>query len=68
MRIPQADDDTPEGAIRGRSPLHQVLEAVKKIEKSKVITGPADSVGLLVYNIDVSFLNSTQGTVAEMIQ
>jgi ATP-dependent DNA helicase 2 subunit 1 len=54
MQTPQADEETPDGAIRGRSALHQVLEAVKRIEKSKVITGPADSVGLLVYNIDVS--------------
>lgn len=54
MQVPQADEETPDGTVRGRSPLHQVLEAVVKIEKSKVITGPADSVGLLVYNIDVS--------------
>lgn len=42
------------GLIRGKSALHQVLEAVVRIEKGKVITGPADSVGLIFYNIDVS--------------
>lgn len=54
MQRPQADESNEAGLIRGKSALHQVLEAVVKIEKGKVITGPADSVGLLLYNIDVS--------------
>jgi len=54
MQRPQADERNEAGLIRGKSALHQVLEAVVKIEKGKVITGPADSVGLLLYNIDVS--------------
>ena len=54
MQRPQADEKNEAGIIRGKSALHQVLEAVVKIEKGKVITGPADSVGLLLYNIDVS--------------
>lgn len=54
MQRPQADERNEAGVIRGKSALHQVLEAVVKIEKGKVITGPADSVGLLLYNIDVS--------------
>ena len=54
MQRPQADEKNEAGVIRGKSALHQVLEAVVKIEKGKVITGPADSVGLLLYNIDVS--------------
>jgi ATP-dependent DNA helicase 2 subunit 1 len=56
MQRPQADERNREGVIKGKSALHQVLEAVVKIEKGKVITGPADSVGLLLYNIDVSWL------------
>ena len=54
MQRPQADETNEEGLIRGKSALHQVLEAVVKIEKGKVITGPADSVGLILYNVDVS--------------
>ncbi|WRT70242.1 uncharacterized protein IL334_007237 [Kwoniella shivajii] len=38
--------------IRGKSALHQALEAVVKIQRSKVITGPADSVGVLLWNIE----------------
>jgi hypothetical protein len=53
MQRPQADEKNEAGIIRGKSALHQVLEAVVKIEKGKVITGPADSVGLLLYNINV---------------
>jgi ATP-dependent DNA helicase 2 subunit 1 len=54
MQRPQADEKNEAGVVTGKSALHQVLEAVVKIEKGKVITGPADSVGLLLYNIDVS--------------
>lgn len=54
MHKPRADKENDEGRIRGRSALHQVLESVVKFQKSKVITGPSDSVGLMVWNIDVS--------------
>lgn len=59
MQRPQADERNEMGLIRGKSALHQVLEAVVKIEKGKVITGPADSVGLILYNVDVSQLSSS---------
>lgn len=54
MHKPRADKDNEFGRVRGRSALHQVLESVVKLEKSKVITGPADSVGLMLWNVDVS--------------
>lgn len=59
MQRPQADEKNEMGLIRGKSALHQVLEAVVKIEKGKVITGPADSVGLILYNVDVRHLSSS---------
>ncbi|KAK4689603.1 ATP-dependent DNA helicase 2 subunit 1, partial [Tremellales sp. Uapishka_1] len=59
MQIPLADTENPEGIVRGRSPLHQALEAVMNIQRSKVITGPADSVGLLLYNVDAGKLPSS---------
>lgn len=61
MQTPYPDQDTPSGIIRGKSALHQVLDAVVQIERSKVITGPADSVGLLLYNIDVRCLLPRDG-------
>ena len=57
MHAPRADRQNPSGTVRGKSALHQVLESVVKLEKSKVITGPSDSVGLMVWNVDVSFLH-----------
>ncbi|WWD19602.1 hypothetical protein CI109_104064 [Kwoniella shandongensis] len=54
MQTPFPDVETPEGIIRGKSALHQALEAVVKIQRSKVITGPADSVGVLLWNVDPS--------------
>lgn len=54
MHKPRSDRQNPSGTVRGKSALHQVLESVVKLEKSKVITGPSDSVGLLVWNVDVS--------------
>lgn len=62
MQRPQADETNEEGLIRGKSALHQVLEAVVKIEKGKVITGPADSVGLILYNVDVKCSALSPGT------
>lgn len=67
MQRPQADERNEAGLIRGKSALHQVLEAVVKIEKGKVITGPADSVGLLLYNIDVSQSTYFTRTSIELI-
>ncbi|KLT41005.1 SPOC domain-like protein [Cutaneotrichosporon oleaginosum] len=52
MQTPAPDDKNEAGVIRGKSPLHQALDAVVKIERTKVITGPSDSVGVLLYNID----------------
>lgn len=47
----QAHLDT---AGRGKSPLHMALEVVLAVEKAKVLTGPNDSVGVLIYNVDSS--------------
>jgi ATP-dependent DNA helicase 2 subunit 1 len=51
-----ADEENPGGLIRGKSPLHQALDAVVGIERRKVVTGPQDSVGLMFYNVDVGVL------------
>ncbi|ORY33453.1 SPOC like C-terminal domain-containing protein [Naematelia encephala] len=59
MQTPYPDQSNPEGIIRGQSALHQVLAAVSEIERRKVITGPADSVGVLVYNIDPTKIASS---------
>lgn len=53
MQTPRPDRSNPEGVIKGRSALHQVLGFVAGFLKSKVITGPSDSVGVLLYNVDV---------------
>ncbi|OCF61269.1 hypothetical protein L486_00916 [Kwoniella mangroviensis CBS 10435] len=53
MQTPFPDTINDDGElVRGKSALHQALEAVVKIQRSKVITGPADSVGVLLWNID----------------
>jgi hypothetical protein len=58
---PDRDDPDDEGrTIKGKSALHQVLESVVRFEKGKVITGPADSVGLMLFNVDVSRRCRTQ--------
>lgn len=53
MHTPLPDEENSAGRIRGKSPLHQALDAVVRIERTKIITGPADSVGVLLYNVDV---------------
>lgn len=52
MHKPLPDEENEAGIIRGKSPLHQALESVCTIERNKVTTGPADSVGLMFYNVD----------------
>ncbi|WOO82294.1 ATP-dependent DNA helicase II subunit 1 [Vanrija pseudolonga] len=52
MHTPMPDERNSAGVIRGKSALHQALEAVVRSERNKVVTGPADSVGLLLYNLD----------------
>ncbi|WWC72003.1 uncharacterized protein I206_105962 [Kwoniella pini CBS 10737] len=53
MQTPFPDTTNEEDVlVRGKSALHQALEAVVKIQRSKVITGPADSVGVLLWDID----------------
>lgn len=54
MQRPRPDTSNPGGLIRGKSALHQVLEAVVDLQRKKVITGPADSVGVMLWNVDVS--------------
>ena len=53
MQTPRPDSNNPDGVVRGKSALHQVLEAVVDLKRKKVITGPADSVGIMFWNIDV---------------
>ncbi|WVQ84479.1 hypothetical protein IAT38_006631 [Cryptococcus sp. DSM 104549] len=52
MHTPFPDEDNTKGKIRGRSALQQALEAIEKIQRSKVITGPMDSVGVVMWNVD----------------
>ncbi|OCF44617.1 hypothetical protein I317_01504 [Kwoniella heveanensis CBS 569] len=60
MQTPFPDTTDDEGqVVRGKSALHQALEAVVKIQRSKVITGPADSVGVLLWNINPGKTPST---------
>lgn len=54
--MPRPDSFNPEGIVRGKSALQQVLEAVVDLERKKVITGPADSVGVMLWNVDVSYI------------
>lgn len=54
MHTPLPDEENSAGLIRGKSPFHQALEAVVRIERTKIVTGPSDSVGVLLYNVDVS--------------
>ncbi|KAI9634077.1 SPOC like C-terminal domain-containing protein [Dioszegia hungarica] len=61
VRPKKEDTDEDEGPTRGKSALHQVLESVVRFEKGKVITGPADSVGLLLFNIDAEKVKNTSG-------
>jgi len=56
MQTPRPDSSNPAGIVRGKSALHQVLEAVVDLQRKKVITGPADSVGVMLWNVDVSSL------------
>ena len=58
MQTPRPDFETEEGVMKGKSALHQVLEAVVELQRKKVITGPSDSVGVLIYNIDVSAISA----------
>jgi hypothetical protein len=40
---------------KGKSPLHIALESVLGVMRGKILSGPTDHVGVLVYNIDVSY-------------
>ncbi len=46
------DDPEPTTEGKGKSPLHLALEVVLSIQRKKILTGPSDSVGVLIYNID----------------
>lgn len=54
MHQPVPDEANEAGLVRGKSVLHQALRAIVDIERRKVITGPSDSIGVLLYNVDVS--------------
>lgn len=55
MHTPMPDEENAAGRIRGKSVLHQTLTAIVDIQRRKVVTGPMDSVGVVLYNVDVSF-------------
>ena len=38
---------------KGKSTLHVALEVAHKVERAKALTGPHDSVGVLLYNVNV---------------
>ena len=54
MQTPRPDSHNPQGIVRGKSALHQVLDAVIDLQRKKVITGPSDSIGVMLWNVDVS--------------
>lgn len=68
MHKPLPDEENEAGLIRGKSPLHQALESVSNIERNKVTTGPSDSVGLVLYNIDNHASDASQGKSGTGIQ
>lgn len=39
---------------KGKSPLHIALESVLGVMRGKILSGPSDFIGVLIYNIDVS--------------
>lgn len=46
---------------KGKSTLHVALEVAHKVERAKALTGPHDSVGVLLYNVNVRVrLNPSQ--------
>ncbi len=49
------DVGAPEGGDKSakRSPLHMALEVVLRVQRGKVLSGPNDSVGVLLWNVDV---------------
>lgn len=54
MHKPYPDTTDESGQlVRGRSALHQALDVAQQIQRAKVLSGPDDSVGLLLYNVDV---------------
>jgi ATP-dependent DNA helicase 2 subunit 1 len=55
MHKPLPDEVNEAGVVRGKSMLHQALKAIVDIERRKVLTGPSDSIGVLLYNVDVSY-------------
>jgi hypothetical protein len=62
------DDTDAEGrslntAGKGKSPLHIALESVLGVMRGKILSGPSDFIGVLVYNIDVSTREIRSGTV-----
>ncbi|WVO14247.1 hypothetical protein L204_101879 [Cryptococcus depauperatus] len=60
MHKPRLDvyDEKRGSLVRGKSALQQALESVATIERYKVITGPIDSVALLLYNTDRSMITA----------
>ncbi len=44
--------ESPDGGP-AKSPLHMALEAVLKVQRGKVMSGPNDSVGVMLWNVDV---------------
>ncbi|KIR62445.1 ATP-dependent DNA helicase II subunit 1 [Cryptococcus bacillisporus CA1873] len=57
---PDTTDDSGQ-LIRGRSALHQALDVAHQIQRAKVLSGPDDSVGLLLYNVDPSAVAEDPG-------
>lgn len=39
---------------KGKSPLHIALESVLGVMRGKILSGPNDYIGVLIYNIAVS--------------
>ncbi|WVQ74248.1 hypothetical protein IAR50_003845 [Cryptococcus sp. DSM 104548] len=62
MHRPFPDHEDEQGnTVKGKSALHQALEVVMRIQRSKVISGPNDSVALLLFNVDPSVVTDSTG-------
>lgn len=57
-----ADGNPLDTAGKGKSPLQLALESVLSVMRTKIMSGPTDYVGVLVYNVVVGAFNLSQKT------
>jgi hypothetical protein len=49
-----AEGESMDTSGKGKSPLHIALESVLGVMRGKILSGPSDFVGVLIYNVQVS--------------